>query len=170
MNYMRSHKTEIFNDIISESIKKSLKKGSRICYSKTIIGDSEMEETYSYDKHGNLTCIRNSEGCYEEYEYNERGNIIHYTDGIVDETYEYDDHNHIIKHTSTEIAELDDRTPMIQEITVEYEYDDIGNLVRWISSDGDECVMKYDADNNLIYYCLSRASYDEDIEEWYEYE
>ena len=72
MNYMRSHKTEIFNDIISES----LKKGSRICCSKTIIGDSEMEETYSYDKHGNLTCIRNSEGYYEEYEYDERGNII----------------------------------------------------------------------------------------------
>ena len=165
MNYMRSHKTEIFNDIISES----LKKGSRICYSKTIIGDSEMEETYSYDKHGNLTCIRNSEGYYEEYEYDERGNIIHYTDGIVDETYEYDEYNRVTRCKSIEVYEDEFREPLSEEITIEYEYDEIGNLIKWTTSNHDVCIMEYDDLNRLSHSTTEGPSYGNRIEEFYKY-
>lgn len=168
---MKTHViSSIHQNISHDIIEESLKNRKRIIRKKVKCNNVNIEETYKYDENGNLVEFASTEGYHETMKYDDRGNMIYYNDGIVKETYEYDEYNHIIKHTSTEVFENENRMPMTQETTVEYEYDDIGNLLRWFSSEGDECVMKYDTDNNLIYYCLSGTSYDENIEEWYEYE
>lgn len=162
--------TSMHQNISRDTIQESLNKRKRIIRKKVKSDSAYFEEAYAYDENGNLVEYSSTEGYHEVMKYDDHGNIIYYNDGIITETYEYDEYNHIIKCTSTEVLENEDRIPMTQETTVEYKYDDIGNLIEWVSSEGDKCNMEYDKDNNLIYYCLSGSSYDGKIEEWYEYE
>lgn len=131
----------------------------------------------TYDKYGNLVYEQGASGSWTEYRYDEDGNMIYKkdSDGVL-YTYEYDEKRNIIKEYHWDVTEesesicctyyyfyhYDKKGRLIRKdesytyrcedahYTVEYTYDNKGNLILEEYSNGEWVEYSYDVNNNLV--------------------
>jgi len=131
----------------------------------------------TYDKYGNLVYAQGASGSWTEYRYDEDGNMIYKkdSDGVL-YTYEYDEKRNIIKEHYWDVNEesesicytyyyfyhYDEKDRLIRKdesytyrcedahYTVEYTYDNKGNLILEEFSNGGWTKYTYNENNKLI--------------------
>jgi RHS repeat-associated protein/uncharacterized repeat protein (TIGR01451 family) len=120
---------------------------------ETLLKDGQPHTIYySYDDADNLTLITqtvDSEVVSTAYAYDEVGNRISVTDakGVVTR-YDYDDLRRLVKMTQN----YQEGQPQTNEVNVEtiYEYDEVGNRIQVIDSEGVVTKYEYDDLNRLV--------------------
>lgn len=93
-----------------------------------------------FDSHGNMILRTYEDGSQQvfKYDYDEKGNVIHYQSGTYEEWFEY---NSSGKLTSAKDSE---------GIEVLFDYDEKGNLIHERPSDGLEIFREYDENDHQI--------------------
>lgn len=123
-------------------------------YSANDIRETRLQHTYN--EKGQLIYtidpnLNKDFSNYEQwYEYDERGNLVHYKNSHSEQFFEYDENNNKVSEK------------FYYWVTT-FKYDSRGNKI-YSNMDGREEWFAYDSHNNLIY------SYEGEDEKWFEYE
>ena len=120
----------------------------------TIYTNHDGEQTvYYFDENGKTTKITDSSGNVQENEYDSKGNIISQTNNNILTKLFYDDNQNLIKQ---EITDYNDKTSTV--ITTRYQYDNFGNITKYV--DGDGIVYDYvrDSRGNLKNYKVNNVN------------
>lgn len=123
-------------------------------YSNNDIRETRLQHTYNEKSQLIYTIDPNLNkdfSNYEQwYEYDERGNLVHYKNSHSEKFYEYDENNNKTSET------------FYSWVTI-FKYDSRGNKI-YSNGSGREEWFAYDSKNNLTY------SYEGEDEKWFEYE
>lgn len=126
--------------------------------SKTIIDDDEI---VIYDFNDNIIKYINRHGLEENFQYDERNNLIYYEDAFMNKFWQkFDDQDRVIYFKSNQIPltdyniEYKDLNKIVtisdgRTITKE-EYDQNDNLIKF-NDHGKDWIFRYDERNNLIF-------------------
>jgi RHS repeat-associated protein len=104
---------------------------------ESVTNGRNQQRQFKYDAAGRLTRWTDLDGTVS-YTYDGNGNVLTVTDANGTITREYDPLNRITKYTDT------------QGNTLQYEYDQVGNLVTLIYPDGKQVHYEYNSANQLI--------------------
>ena len=97
--------------------------------------------SYAYDNKGNLTSVTDEIGTYMNVTYDSHGNVKTSTNGVNTKAeFTYDENNNCTSKTLTYTSEGVSKT-----VTKYYSYDDAGNLVQIIDSDGNITTTEYNS-------------------------
>lgn len=99
------------------------------------------EINYSYDSKGNLQSVTDEIGTYMNMTYDRKGNVISATNGAgTTAEFIYDDDGNCLSKTLTYTSEGVSKT-----VTENYTYDESGNLIKIIDSDGNITTTEYNS-------------------------
>lgn len=118
--------------------------------------------TYTYAENGYLLEARDQQGYRTQYEYNENGDLTRASDSNAWALTHSDSEYYREMRQTLGIVDLSgkgklvrqlsdaDKAVLIEKHSSNYEYDDQGNLVRFLDNNDSETVFTYDEFNNLI--------------------
>jgi YD repeat-containing protein len=118
--------------------------------------------TYTYAENGYLLEARDQQGYRTQYEYNENGDLTRASDSNAWALTHSDSEYYREMRQTLGIVDLSgkgklvrqlsdaDKAVLIEKHSSNYEYDDQGNLVRFLDNNDSETVFTYDEFNNLL--------------------
>lgn len=97
--------------------------------------------SYTYDSEGNLTSVTDEIGLYMTVTYDSHGNVVSSTNGVgTTAEFTYDENGNCTSKSLTYTSDGVSKT-----VTEYYSYDDAGNLVQIIDSDGNITTTEYNS-------------------------